>query len=239
MSPRQYASLPQNSESDIMAECAAVLQRKRATLFFKRAADVSIAFILTLLLLPWLALLALVIVLDSRGGAFFRQERIGRFGRPFRILKFRTMIADNDGCALTRNDDDRVTRVGRRIRRLHLDELPQLWNVLRGDMSLIGPRPEVPRFVEHYSADQRAALLVRPGITCRSSIAFADENERYPEGVDPEAFYISDILPEKCAMNNRYVLTLSLCEDVKIAAATVLNTFGKKIEDNHEQNIDC
>ena len=227
MSPRQYARLPENSQSSVMAACAASLARKRVTLFFKRGADVIAALLLLLLLLPLLLILAAAVALDSPGGALFRQVRVGRCGRPFRILKFRTMTADHAGGALTQNGDARVTRVGRAIRGLRLDELPQLWNVLIGDMSLVGPRPEVPRFVDVYNADERATLLVRPGITCRSSIAFADESERYPADVDPAAFYIEHILPEKCAMNVAYVQTLSLWEDVRILLATLRSVIKK------------
>ena len=221
MSPRQYARLPQNSESRVMADSAAALERRRVTRFWTRFFDVWIAVSLSLLLAPLFLVLALAVALDSRGGVLFCQERIGRCGRPFRILKFRTMRVCPKGGALTRSEDDRITRVGRVLRPLHLDELPQLWNVIRGDMSLIGPRPEVPRFVEVYTADQRATLLVRPGITCRSSIAFADESDRYPADADPTTFYMEQILPEKCAMNVQYVLHLSLWEDVKIAFATL------------------
>ena len=221
MSPRQYARLPQNSESRVMADSAAALERRRVNLVWKRFFDVWIAVSLSLLLAPLFLVLALAVALDSRGGVLFCQERIGRCGRPFRILKFRTMRVCPKGGALTRSEDDRITRVGRVLRPLHLDELPQLWNVIRGDMSLIGPRPEVPRFVEVYTADQRATLLVRPGITCRSSIAFADESDRYPADADPTTFYMEQILPEKCAMNVQYVLHLSLWEDVKIAFATL------------------
>ena len=221
MSPRQYAKSPQNSDSRVMADCVAALERRKATLFFKRLFDVWIALFLVVVLAPLFLIVAVAVAIDSRGGVLFRQERVGRFGRPFRILKFRSMKVCPEGSELTRSEDDRVTRVGRVLRPLHLDELPQLWNVIRGDMSLVGPRPEVPRFVDAYTSDQRATLLVRPGITCRSSIAFADESDRYPEDADPETFYVEQILPEKCGMNVQYVLHLSLWEDVKIAFATL------------------
>ena len=221
MSPRQYAKLPQNSGSRVMSDCVSALERRRATLFFKRFFDVWIAVSLALLLLPLFLVIAVAVAIDSRGGVLFSQERVGRFGRPFRLLKFRSMTVCPSGSVLTSADDARVTRVGRILRPTHLDELPQLWNVIRGDMSLVGPRPEVARFVDVYTADQRATLLVRPGITCRSSIAFADESERYPEDADPETFYVETILPEKCAMNVQYVLHLSLWEDIKIAFATL------------------
>ena len=221
MLPRQYAKLPQNSESRVMADCVAVLERRKATLFFKRFFDVWIALTLSLVLTPLLLVIAVAIAIDSRGGVFFSQERVGRCARSFRILKFRSMRVCTEGSELTRPEDERVTRVGRILRPLHLDELPQLWNVLRGDMSLVGPRPEVPRFVAAYTADQRATLLVRPGVTCRSSIAFADESARYPADADPAIFYVERILPEKCAMNIQYVMTLSLTEDIRIVFATL------------------
>lgn len=221
MSPTQYAKLPQNSPSKEILSCAESLERKRLTRAVKRLGDILLSLLLLLILSPLLVFFSVWIALDSPGGVLFRQTRIGRYGKPFTILKFRTMRKDNAGTEITLNDDDRVTRVGHWIRNIRLDEFPQLLNVLRGDMSLVGPRPESPKFVDHYEPDDYATLLVRPGITCRSSIAFANEAELLPDDGTAEQYYIKRILPAKCAMNIEYVRNLSVVEDIKIAFATV------------------
>ena len=223
MSPMQFAKLPQNSESDVIRACAESLEKKKFTRFLKRAGDIFVSLVLLLLLSPVLLILSVWIALDSSGGVLFRQERVGRYGKPFTILKFRTMRPNNSGSQITLGDDDRITKVGRFIRSLRLDEFPQLINVLRGDMSLVGPRPEVKKFVDKYSTDELATLLVRPGVTCRSSIAFANEADILPKDDTAEDYYIERILPAKCSMNIEYVKKLSVVEDVAIIFATVFS----------------
>lgn len=169
-----------------------------------------------------LALIALI-KLDSPGPAFFRQERVGRGGRIFRIHKFRTMVIDADqlGAQITVGADARVTRIGRWLRKYKLDELPQLLDVWLGHMSLVGPRPEVPRYVALYPADVRDVLLsVRPGITDRASIEFRDENEILARSADPHSAYVSDVLPLKLSYSLDYVQNASFCGDIAIIFAT-------------------
>ena len=221
MSPTQYARLSQNTESKVILDCAEALEKRRATMFIKRAFDIFASLVLSVLLSPVMLIIALVIVCDSRGGALFKQKRVGRFGKEFTIFKFRTMRADNAGSQVTTGDDDRITRVGKLIRGCRLDELPQVWNVIFGQMSFVGPRPESPYFVGKYKTDWNATLLVRPGITCRSSIAFADEAGQLDSQRDPQHYYIGHILPKKCGMNIDYVRNISLVEDVRILFATV------------------
>ena len=190
----------------------------------KRTFDLVVALPALLLLAPLLLALAAWIRLDSPGPVFFRQERVGRFGRRFRIHKFRTMVVDapQRGPALTVGADPRITRAGAWLRRTRLDELPQLLDVLAGDMSLVGPRPEVPRYVEHYPARLRElALAVRPGITDPSSLAFLNESELLAAAADPEREYIERILPRKLQAAAEYAAQASLWTDVLVIARTV------------------
>lgn len=190
----------------------------------KRGFDVAGATLALLLLGPLMLLLALLIRVDSPGPALFHQERVGRWGRPFRIHKFRTMVADapERGPALTVGEDARITRVGTWLRRTRLDELPQLLNVLAGDMSLVGPRPEVPRYVQHYPPGLRErALAVRPGITDPSSLAGLDEAARLAAAADPEREYIERILPAKLQAAADYAAQANLWTDALVLVRTV------------------
>ena len=189
----------------------------------KRLFDLILAAAALALLWPLLLALAVWIKLDSPGPVFFRQERVGRHGRPFRIHKFRTMVADAParGAPLTVGADPRITRAGRLLRGARLDELPQLLDVLAGTMSLVGPRPEVPRYVAHYPAHLRERVLsVRPGITDPSSLAFIDEAELLARAADPEREYIEVILPRKLAAAAEYAARASLWTDLQVLART-------------------
>lgn len=191
----------------------------------KRLLDLSFAFVALVLLGPLMCAIALLVRIDSPGPALFRQDRVGKGGRMFAMLKFRSMRADaaRNGLAITVGDDPRITRVGRLIRRYKLDELPQLWNVIKGDMSLVGPRPEVPRYVDLYPAEvRRAVLSVRPGITDPASIAFVNESELLATAADAEAMYREVILPQKLRMYCDYVAGHSVVGDLKVLVRTVV-----------------
>ncbi|MGE4435392.1 sugar transferase [Achromobacter sp.] len=190
----------------------------------KRLFDLTCATISLLVCAPVFALIALAVKLDSPGPVFFRQVRVGRNGRPFRIHKFRSMhIADKGQREITVNNDPRVTRSGKLLRKWKLDELPQLIDVLRGAMSLVGPRPEVPRYVELYPSDMRSLILsVRPGITDLASIQFRDENTLLDQAGDAEAVYIHQILPEKLRLQAEYVRERSFFYDLRILWQTVI-----------------
>ena len=197
----------------------------------KRAFDIAFAAVLLVFLSPLLLAFALAVALTSSGGAFFRQVRVGRGGSEFRLLKFRTMRPGSEakGQLTIGGRDPRVTAVGYWLRKTKLDELPQLWNVLVGDMSVVGPRPEVPRYVALYTPEQRKVLDVRPGITGMASIDYIDENEILARSSDPERTYIEDILPAKLALDLRYVQERSLALDLRILRITVrrvLTGFG-------------
>ncbi|PWU18020.1 MAG: hypothetical protein C5B50_10080 [Verrucomicrobia bacterium] len=175
------------------------------------------------LLSPFFLLIASMIKLADGGSVFYRQKRIGQRGVPFFIWKFRTMVPDADqrGPAITGERDSRVTRVGRILRRTKLDELPQLWNVLKGEMSLVGPRPEVPRYVEHYTPDQREVLQHKPGITDLASLRFRNEESLLQKSEDAEAFYIQQCLPRKLQLNAQYARRANLLTDTWIILQTL------------------
>lgn len=196
----------------------------------KRLFDLIVASALLTTLAPLMALVALAIRIDSPGPVLFRQERVGRHGRLFRIRKFRTMAADAPvrGPAVTVGDDARITRVGRRLRHWRLDELPQLVDVLCGHMSLVGPRPELPRFVERYPADLRAQVLaVRPGITDPASLAHLDEAALLAGSADPEHDYVERILPAKLRLQADYAARATLRSDIVVLACTLAALLGR------------
>jgi lipopolysaccharide/colanic/teichoic acid biosynthesis glycosyltransferase len=188
-----------------------------------RAFDLVASLVGLIVLAPLLLVVAALVRATSSGPALFTQERVGLGGRPFRIYKFRTMEQDAEasGGQLTIGADPRITRVGATLRRLKLDELPQLINVLRGDMSLVGPPPEVPRYVTRYDERQRAVLRVRPGITDPASIAFRDENALLARSADPEATYLEVVMPKKLEMNLAYLERRTVLSDVGVIMRTL------------------
>ena len=188
----------------------------------KRIFDVLAAGSALIVFSPLFLLLALSVGLSSKGGVFYRQTRIGRHGKPFQLLKFRSMYARSDRKGLlTVGADKRITPVGRFLRRYKLDELPQLWNILRGDMSIVGPRPEVPRYVQHYSPEQRKVLSVRPGLTDYASLYYIDEAAVLAQSDDPEKTYREEILPHKLELGLQYVEQQNFLEDLKIIFQTL------------------
>ncbi|MEP7175161.1 MAG: sugar transferase [Gemmatimonadales bacterium] len=189
----------------------------------KRALDVGLAGLGILMLSPLLAAVALAVVADSPGPVLFRQVRVGRRFRRFRILKFRTMVADADarGGVLTLAGDPRITRAGRLLRRLKLDELPQLFNVVAGDMSLVGPRPEVPEYVERFRAEFAEVLAIRPGLTDLASLKYRDEAAVLATAADPDAEYVRVILPDKLRLAREYAGRASLRLDLSIILRTI------------------
>lgn len=191
----------------------------------KRAFDIVAAGLGLLALLPVFAACALAVRLSSRGPVFFRQQRVGRNGQVFDILKFRTMRpADASAPQITIGRDPRITPAGAFLRKWKLDELPQLWNVVTGDMSLVGPRPEVPKYVALYPAAARALVLsARPGITDPCSIHLRNESEILAEAADPEQFYVEVLLPEKLRISGEYVRNQSFLSDIGIILRTLMS----------------
>lgn len=194
----------------------------RRTETAKRAFDAGLAAVGLLILSPLLAIIALAVLFDSPGSVFYRGLRAGRYGKPFRIFKFRTMVmnADTIGGPSSSADDPRITRVGRFLRRYKLDELPQLLNVLKGEMSLVGPRPEVLQYVAMFSTEEKAILSVPPGITDWAAIANSDEGARLAGSPDPEKTYLEQIRPEKIRLQLEYVRRRSFGTDMRILLET-------------------
>ncbi len=192
-------------------------------LSLKRLFDILFAAFGLLILSPLLLLLAIAVKLSSRGSVLFRQQRVGKDGRPFYIVKFRSMVANAEkmGISVTKDGDPRITRVGRFLRKTKSDELPQLWNVLRGDMSFVGPRPEVPRYVAHYTAEQRRVLALKPGITDLATLEFRNEEELLRAASDTEKFYLEYCVPRKIELNLAYADRANLWEDTKIILRTL------------------
>ena len=189
----------------------------------KRLFDLIASFIGLILLIPFFLVISLFIVFDSKGGVFYRQIRVGRGGRLFNLFKFRTMMpdADSKGLLTVGGRDSRITRSGLFLRKYKIDELPQLINVFFGHMSIVGPRPEVPKYVDLYSPDQRKVLEVRPGLTDPASLTFINENELLAASSEPEKTYIEEIMPLKLALSIDYVQNKSLLTDLKIIFKTL------------------
>ena len=194
----------------------------------RRLLDIGLAGILLLIAAPVLLAIAFLVKADSRGPVLFTHQRVGRGGAPFGLLKFRTMVADVSGRAraITVGADPRITKVGAVLRRYKLDELPQFWNVLCGDMSLVGPRPEVPRYVACYTPEQREVLAVRPGITDPASLAYSDESTLLATFADPERAYVEEIMPRKLALSREYLRRRTLVSDLAVLAWTVTRLAG-------------
>ena len=228
---KKFESLPAELQNEQVRPYYEALAAKRGQLFLKRAFDILVSAILLLLLSPILLFFAIWIKLDSPGPVFYRQERVTTYGRIFRIFKFRTMKVDADkmGSLVTLKNDDRITRVGHVIRRYRLDELPQLLNILTGDMSLVGTRPEVAKYVSAYTPEMKATLLLPAGVTSTASILFKDEEELIAkfilEGMEVDDIYITKVLPEKMHYNLSYLKNYSFLGDLKLMVRTVLKVF--------------
>jgi lipopolysaccharide/colanic/teichoic acid biosynthesis glycosyltransferase len=195
----------------------------------KTALDLFISIIGLIVLVPFFIVIGLLIKLDSRGSVFYKQDRVGKDGKLFKLFKFRTMgIGSDKATAITVGErDPRITKIGFYLRKYKLDELPQLINVLLRDMSLVGPRPELKKFVDLYEGEQRQVITVRPGITDYASIEFRNENELLADKADPIQFYIEEILPVKLKLNLKYINDQSFWLDVKIILKTIFSIFRK------------
>ena len=194
----------------------------------QRVFDALFSATALVLLTPLLLLIAAIVAAESSGGAFYHQDRIGRNGVPFRLHKFRSMQVHREGAQVTLGTSDpRITSVGRVLRNYKLDELPQLWNVLKGDMSLVGPRPEVAKYVALYTDEMREVLTVRPGITDPASIAGFDEGERLEAAADPERYYREIIMPEKVQQQLAYVRSATFGSDIRVIARTFFRIFKR------------
>lgn len=199
------------------------LKKKSGSLILKRCFDVMVAAIFLIILALPMLVIGACIKLDSKGPVFYRQERVTRYGRKFRIHKFRTMVdhAEQLGSAVTVSHDSRVTDVGRRLRRVRLDELPQLLDVLQGTMSFVGTRPEAVKYVAQYTPEMNATLLLPAGITSKASILYKDEERLLHNAADADRTYVEEILPEKMTYNLKAILNYSFWDDIKTMFVTV------------------
>lgn len=225
---REWNQLPEYMQTDAVRPYYDQLKKKGFSLFLKRIFDIVVSLVLIVLLSPLLLVLSILIVLDSKGGVFYRQERVTQYGRKFRIFKFRTMVANADkiGTQVTVSNDSRITRVGAVIRKYRLDEIPQLFNILLGDMSFVGTRPESTHYVKHYAPEMFATLLLPAGVTSEASIKYKDEAELLNKADDVDKVYIEKVLPGKMEYNLESISNFSFIKDIETMFRTVIAVFG-------------
>ena len=233
---RKWEDLPPEMQLPQVKEYYDILSRKKAQLVLKRLFDIVVSFILLILLSPIFAILAIAIKLDSKGPVFYRQERVTQYGKRFYIHKFRSMVTDADkGSLLTVNNDSRITHVGKFIRTCRLDEIAQLIDVLSGTMTLVGVRPESPKFVRSYTNEMMATLLLPAGITSLASIYYKDEAALLDGKEDTDKIYTETILPAKMHYNLKGIEDFSLLNEIKILFMTVFTILGKEYKDTNSE----
>ncbi len=226
---RDWEKLPEYMKTEAVRPYYEKLQRKKRSLVWKRVFDFVLSSLLLAVLLPVMVLIAFCIAADSKGGVFFRQERITRYGRKFKILKFRTMVANAEklGPQVTGCNDWRITGVGRVLRKYRLDELPQLVNIMLGDMTFCGTRPEVERYVKKYTPEMMATLLLPAGLTSQASIRYRKEGRRLEGADDVDEVYINQVLPEKMKYNLQCIRAFSLRSELAVLFWTLAAVCGK------------
>lgn len=220
--------------SDDVKKYYDILETKKFSLLFKRIFDLVVAIILLIILLPVFILISMAIKIDSKGPIMFRQVRVTQYGKRFRIFKFRTMVnnADKIGSQVTTKNDMRITRIGNVLRKLRLDEIPQLLNIIAGDMTFVGTRPEVMKYVEEYTEEMWATLLLPAGVTSEASIQYKDEEKLLESAGDADSTYINEVLPEKMKYNLRSIKEFSFFNEIKTMFRTVGAVVGKDITIN-------
>lgn len=224
-----WDKLPAELQTDAVRPYYDCLRKKQASLIGKRIFDVIVSVVLLLLLLPVFLVLAIAIKLDSPGPVFYRQVRVTQYGKRYRIFKFRSMVQNSDkGSLVTVGGDSRITRVGKVIRKCRLDELCQLIDILRGTMTFVGTRPEVPKYVEQYTQKMMATLLLPAGVTSLASIFYKDEDKLLEGAQDVDGVYINEVLPGKMHYNLKAIEKYSFWGDIKIMLMTVLAVLGKE-----------
>ena len=229
---KKWDDLPEYMKNDSVRPYYELLYKKRLSLIAKRVFDLVVAIITLIVLSPIFIILSLAIKIDSKGPVMFRQTRVTQYGKRFRIFKFRTMVNDADkiGTQVTTKNDSRVTRVGKILRKLRLDEFPQLFNIILGDMSFVGTRPEVVKYVEKYTDEMMATLLLPAGVTSEASIQYKDEELLLSIADDADETYIYEVLPEKMKYNFRSIQEFNFFSDIKTMVRTVV-AVAKKDED--------
>jgi lipopolysaccharide/colanic/teichoic acid biosynthesis glycosyltransferase len=226
---KKWDDLPENMKNESVRYYYELLYKKRSSLLAKRIFDIVVAIITFFILSPIFIILSLAIKTDSKGPVMFRQIRVTQYGKKFRIFKFRTMVnsADKIGTQVTTKNDARVTRIGRFLRKLRLDEIPQLFNIILGDMSFVGTRPEVVKFVENYTDEMLATLLLPAGVTSEASIKYKDEELLLSIAEDADVTYLYEVLPEKMKYNLKSIKEFSFFSDIKTMFKTVFAVIKK------------
>ena len=229
MAWRKWEDLPKGMQKQEVREYYDILAKKQFSLKLKRIFDVAVATILLIILSPLMIAIAILIKKDSEGPIFYRQERVTTYGKRFRIHKFRTMVANADqiGSAVTVSGDSRITKVGDFLRKYRLDELPQLLDVLNGDMSFVGTRPEATKYVKEYTPEMRATLLLPAGITSEASIRYKDEAELLNRAGDVDKVYLEEVLPQKMKYNLRSIQKFSFLNDIFVMSKTIIAVLKK------------
>lgn len=226
---KKWNDMPEFMKCDEVKKYYDILQTRKLSLILKRIFDFIVALILLIILFIPMIIIAIMIKIDSKGPVFYRQERVTRYGKRFKIHKFRTMVnnADRTGTLVTTKNDNRITDVGSKLRNLRLDELPQLIDVLQGNMSFVGTRPEVIKYVKKYSNEMNATLLMLAGITSETSIRYKDESKLLCKAENVDIVYVREILPEKMKYNLQSIKNFNFIEDLKTLFRTVLAVLGK------------
>ncbi len=225
---RDWDDIPEFMRNDSVKKYYEILRRKQFSLKVKRSFDIVASLVLIILLSPVFLFLTVWIKFDSRGPVYYKQERITQYGRKFYIFKFRTMVANADkiGTLVTVQEDPRITKAGSKIRKLRLDELPQLFNIAAGDMSFVGTRPEVPRYVDEYSDEMKATLLLPAGVTSEASIKYKDEDELLKDAENVDEIYIQKVLPEKMRWNLKAIRRFRLYGELGTMVRTVFHVIA-------------
>ena len=220
---KNWNELPEYMRTDEVRPYYDLLQKKKISLFLKRVFDIVVSLIMIILCSPILLIISILIVKDSKGGVFYRQERVTQYGRVFRIFKFRTMVknADQIGTQVTVSNDSRITKIGNKLRNCRLDELPQLFNIFLGDMTFVGTRPESVHYVKSYTNEMYATLLLPAGVTSEASIEYKDEADLLDQADDVDRVYINEVLPEKMKYNLNSIKEFSFFKEIATMFRTV------------------
>ena len=225
---KSWNELPEYMRTDEVRPYYDLLQKKKISLFFKRVFDIVVSLIMIILCSPILLVISILIVKDSKGGVFYRQERVTQYGRVFRIFKFRTMVqnADQIGTQVTVSNDSRITKIGSKLRNCRLVELPQLFNIFLGDMTFVGTRPESVHYVKSYTNEMYATLLLPAGVTSEASIEYKDEADLLDQADDVDSVYINEVLPEKMRYNLNSIKEFSFFKEIATMFRTVFAVLG-------------
>ena len=233
----KWEQLPTEMQIDEVREYFDFLQKKKVSLFWKRVFDIIVSILMLIFLLPLFIILAIAIKIDSKGPVFYRQVRVTQYGKQFIIFKFRTMKVNADkGSQVTLDNDPRITHIGKLIRKLRLDEVSQLFNVLSGSMTFVGTRPEVPKYIENYKPKYLATLLLPAGVTSEASIYYKDESKLLDSAFDNDQAYINDVLPAKMYYNLKSIKNFGFWHDIKVMFMTVFAVLGKDFKGDYSSS---